>query len=315
LSNLSAEFAVNYFSLGGMEYATAAADGVAADEFGRSVAIDGDWIVVGSGLVEISGQALRGAAYVFRRSSATGAWSQQAKLVAPDGQAGDQFGSGVSISGNRIAIGSPGSNGSFPDQGAIYVFQFNADTGQWFWIGKLLAADGAQSDNLGGFAGGIAIDGDLILAGAVDHANTGAAYVFRRRPISSVQIEWIQEARLTAVDGETIDQFGFSVALNGGSALIGAPGVDSGSVLDRGAGYYFTRSAAGQWSFRQKLQASAGAPFDNAGRSVALGPTAAILGLPFADPDGPADQGSAAAWACGDIIFADGGEDFSGCGL
>jgi len=299
-------------------------DGAGGDEFGRSVAIDGDLIVVGSDLIPIDGEQLRGAAYVHRRSATTGTWTQEAKLTVPDdGLPFDQFASSVSVSGDTIAIGSPGSDGTFQDQGAIYVFDFILLTptfGQWIWTGKLLAPDGGQSDNLGAFSQGTVIRGDIIVAGAVDNNQDdnqiGAAYVFRRQFIDAQQIVWNFEAKLTPPDGESTDQFGFSVSHTGGSALVGAPSADDGDVLDRGAGYFFTRSPTGIWSFRQKLVAAGDQPFESGGRSVALSGTAALLGRPFAEPDGQQpDAGAVSAWSCGDLIFADGAEVFTGCGL
>jgi len=292
-------------------------DGAGGDEFGRSVAIDGDLIVVGSDLIPIDGEQLRGAAYVHRRSATTGTWTQEAKLTVPDGGLPfDQFASSVSVSGDTIAIGSPGSDAAFQDQGAVYVFQFNPSFGQWFWLGELLAPDAGQSDNLGSFARGTVIKGDMIVAGAVDNNQTGAAYVFRRQFIDAQQIVWNFEAKLTSPDGESTDQFGSSVSHTGGSALIGAPFADDGDVLDRGAGYFFTRSPTGIWSFRQKLVAAGDQPFDSGGRSVALSGSAALLGRPFAEPDGQQpDAGAVSAWSCGDLIFADGAEVFTGCGL
>jgi len=295
-------------------------DGAGGDEFGRSVAIDGDLIVVGSDLVSVDGQDSRGALYVHRWSDLAGMWIQEAKLTAPDGIAHDQFASGVSISGDIIAAGSPGSDAAFQDQGAVYVFQFNPSFGQWFWQDKLLAPDAGQSDDLGGFARGTMIRGDIIVAGAQDNNQDdnqiGAAYVFRRQVIDAQQIVWNFEAKLTPPDGQAGDQFGFSVSHTGGSALIGAPFADDGAVLDRGAGYFFTRSPGGVWTFRQKLVAAGDAPFEGGGRNVALSGTAALLGRPFAEPDEQQpDGGAVSAWSCGDLIFADGAEVFTGCGL
>ena len=294
-------------------------DGAGGDEFGRSVAIDGHVIVVGSDLISIDGEQSRGAAYVHRSSGDNSTWVQTAKLTVPDGgMPFDQFASSVSISGDTIAVGSPGSDAAFQDQGVIYVFHFDRVTptfGTWIWAGKLAAPDGAQSDNLGAFSQGTAIVGDIIIAGAVDHENIGAAYVFRREFISAEQAPWNFEAKLTPPDGQSGDSFGFSVSHTGGSALIGAPNAADGDVLSRGAGYFFTRSPAGEWSFRQKLVAAGDQPFENVGRSAALSGTAAMLGRPFAEPGGQTNLGAASAWSCGDLIFADGGEDFAGCGL
>ena len=98
------------------------------DEFGFSVAISGDTIVVGA---RSEGADDSGAAYVFVRSGTN--WSQQAYLKAANTGAGDNFGDTVAISANTIVVGAPfedssttgansTSNNSASDAGAAYVF-------------------------------------------------------------------------------------------------------------------------------------------------------------------------------------------------
>ena len=85
-----------------------AGDAAAGDFFGIHVAISGDTMVVGaSGDDDETGPNrinFIGSAYVFVRSGTT--WTQQAKLTASDGAAGDFFGRGVAVSGNTIVVGA-----------------------------------------------------------------------------------------------------------------------------------------------------------------------------------------------------------------
>src|SRR5579884_1576984 len=236
-----------------------AADGAAGDQFGGSVALSGDG---NTALVGADGKnGFQGAAYVFVRSGTT--WSQQQKLTAADGAAGDQFGGSVALSGdgNTALVGADGKNGF---QGAAYVFVRSGTT--WSQQQKLTAADGAAGDQFGGSVA-LSGDGNTALVGA-DGKNgfQGAAYVFVRSGTT-----WSQQQKLTASDGAAGDQFGGSVALSGddNTALVGAAGATIGSNADQGAAYVFVRSGT-TWSQQQKLTASDGAVDDFFGLSVAL---------------------------------------------
>ena len=80
-----------------------ASDGARIDKFGQSVAISGDTIVVGAYVADAP-LSDSGAAYVFVRSGTT--WTQQQKLTASDGRAGDEFGNSVAIAGETLAVGA-----------------------------------------------------------------------------------------------------------------------------------------------------------------------------------------------------------------
>ena len=146
----------------------------------------------------------------------------------------------------------------------------------------MIPSDGANSDFFG-YA--VSISGDTILVGAFADddkgKDSGSAYVFVRSGST-----WSQQAKLTAADGKTEDRFGWSLCIEGDTALIGAPdddGVDASGVDNRifnsGSGYVFIRSGS-TWSFQQKLAAAGGVPSGQAGKSVALSGDTAILGAP-----------------------------------
>ena len=83
-------------------------DGAAGDEFGYSVSIDGDTMVVGAHYDDDKGDN-SGSAYVFTRDTAgdlASGWTQVAKLTADDGAADDSFGYSVSIDGDTVVIGA-----------------------------------------------------------------------------------------------------------------------------------------------------------------------------------------------------------------
>lgn len=248
-----------------------ASDGAFGDWFGFSVDVDGDTVLVGARQANISLHADQGAAYVYVRTG--GVWSEQQKLVAGDGAAGDAYGSAVALDGDTAMVGAPtvdfGANGN---QGAAYVYLRTANS--WLQQQKLSAGDGGAGDH---FGSAVALDGNSALVGAFfadvgGRPDQGAAYVFTR-----AGVVWSQQQKLVAGDGAEDDYFGFPVAISGNTALMGADGADIGGNNDQGAAYVFLRSG-GNWSQQQKLLAPDGADGDYFGISVALSEDTAIVG-------------------------------------
>jgi hypothetical protein len=235
--------------------ALTATGGVFGDQFGIAVAISGDTAVVGAGGVG----SFQGAAYVFTRSGTV--WSQQQKLTATDGAAGDRFGSSVAISGETAVVGAWGVSSN---AGAAYVFTRSGTV--WSQQQKLTATGAAAGDD---FGISVALSGETALVGAdaVDSFK-GAAYVFTRSGTV-----WSQQQKLTATGAAAGDQFGCSVALSGKTAVVGALGASSYT----GAAYVFTRSGS-VWSQQQKLTATGGVAWDRLGSSVAISGETAVVG-------------------------------------
>jgi len=158
-----------------------ASDADAEDWFGGGMALDGDTLLVGAWRDDERGTDA-GAAYVFVRSGST--WTQQAKLTAPDSVAEDGFGmdGGLSVTGDRAAVGLPIDGIHRPDARGFYLFQRQGT--QWFPQAKVRAGDGYVYHFFGASVGfAIAMEGDTILVGdSSDDASGGAAgalYVFR----------------------------------------------------------------------------------------------------------------------------------------
>jgi hypothetical protein len=116
-------------------------------------------------------------------------------------------------------------------------------------------------------------------------------YVFTRAGST-----WTQQAKLLAGDAAPLDQFGFSVSLEGDSLAVGAP-FDDGTSADTGSAYVFTRSGTA-WSQTVKLTGAGEQSGDNFGRSVALSAGSLVVGAP-GDDDGGANAGSAAVFVNG----------------
>jgi hypothetical protein len=261
-------------------------DGAATDRFGQSVALDGDTALIGASYKTVSGHSAQGAAYVFTRI--VGGWTQQAELTGSDGADADLFGYSVALDGDTALIGArlKTVNGH-STQGAAYVFTRSG--GVWSQQAEMTGSDGASGDY---FGCSVALDGDTALIGASyktvsGHLAQGAAYVFTRS--GSV---WTQQAELTGSDGANDDTFGWSVALDADTALVGAFTKTMNGHNAQGAVYAFTRSG-GAWSQRAELTGSDGATTDYFGWSVALGGRITLVGAPGKTVSGHATQGAA----------------------
>jgi hypothetical protein len=204
--------------------------------FGYSVAISGDTIIVGSIYDDEKGP-YSGAAHVFVRSGTT--WTEQAKLMASDGEYDESFGNAVSIEGDTAIIGAYWDYYDYwVSKGSAYVFQRTGTT--WTEESKLYASDGERSDR---FGISVSISGNNAVIGAHgDDDNgqySGSAYVFVKSGTS-----WTEEKKLKASDGSAWDYYGYSVGLSGGTALIGSPKDDDKGSLSGSAYFYeFTTSS------------------------------------------------------------------------
>jgi len=245
-----------------------ASDAGASDKFGKSVSIsnDGNRAIVGAPQEDTSADDNAGAAYIFSRSGTT--WSQEAKIQSSDIEAGDQFGTGVSISGDatRVIVGAVYEDTTGTNAGSAYIFTRSGTT--WSQEAKIQASDAANSDHFGERVS-IDNDGDTALVAAsyedAGGSNAGAAYIFTRSGTT-----WSQQQKLVAGDPESSDRFGSSVSISGdgNTALIGAYQEDT-TATNAGSAYIFTRSGT-TWSQEAKIQASDAAADDDFGLAVSI---------------------------------------------
>jgi len=250
-----------------------ASDTAVEDWFGYSVAISGNTAMVGA-IFDRDGGSLSGSAYLF--DVTTG--NQIAKLTASDATAGDRFGSSVAISGNTALVGALQDDDGGSNSGSAYLF--DVTTGNQ--IAKLTASDAASNDN---FGSSVAISGNTALVGAFKDddagSRSGSAYLF---DITTGD----QIAKLTASDAAAFDRFGFSVAISGNTAMVGAYADDDGGNVS-GSAYLFDVTTGNQFA---KLTASDAAANDNFGWSVAISDNTALVGA-FGDNGEGFDSGSA----------------------
>ena len=250
----------------------------ANDNFGFAVALSGETVLVGARGVSNS----KGAAYVFIRNGTV--WTQQTKLNASDGAAGDDFGLSVSLSGNTAVIGAPFDTVDMKgSQGSAYVFTRTGTV--WTERKKLTANDGAADDR---FGRAVAVSQDIVVVGAVHdtigtNTSQGSAYVFGSN--------WEFMQKLTARDGAADDRFGNSVAISENNLVIGSSYESTLTELNQGSAYVFT--FLGRWEQQQKLTAADGAKQDYFGESVAISGDVVAVGASGDDFDQKTSQGSA----------------------
>lgn len=207
-----------------------ASDSAQNDKFGYSVAISGDYIVIGapSEDEDANGSATltnAGSAYIFyKNEGGADNWGQLQKIVAFDRTASDEFGNAVDIEGDCIVVGAYrngkdiNGNNLIQSAGAAYIF--SNTSGTWTQHQKITSTLRSTSAQFG-FS--LAIDGDYIAIGANwenegSNAKAGAAYIFKNS--SGV---WAQQKRILATDCFAYNEFGYSIAISGELVLIGAP--------------------------------------------------------------------------------------------
>lgn len=254
-----------------------AADGAMFNGFGFSVSVSGDTAIVGAAQDDDNG-SVSGSAYIFTRNGST--WTQQAKLLAADGESNDLFGHSIAISGDTAIVASPKDDDNGPDSGSAYVFTRNGNS--WTQQAKLSAADGESNDF---FGYSVSVSGNTAIVGAhMDDDNgsiSGSAYIFTRNGST-----WTQQAKLLAADGVSDDYFGTSVSISGDTAIVGAPDDDDNGSMS-GSAYVFTRSGS-VWTQQAKLLPSDGESNDYFGRFVSVSGNAAAVGAPFDNVNGSA---------------------------
>ncbi|MBN1509649.1 MAG: LEPR-XLL domain-containing protein, partial [Sedimentisphaerales bacterium] len=247
-----------------------ASDCAELDQFGWSVDISGDHIIVGA--PGASGSSL-GAAYIFKRDN-TG-WVQEAKLAASDGAGGDEFGASVAIDGAYAVVGAPGVENGY-SSGAAYVF--GRDGSDWTQQTTLLPSDVEYYNE---FGHSVSVSGDYALIGA----DRLGPCIFRRNGTV-----WTEEAKLDIPSHQTTIIWPDAVSIDGEYALVGvAQDSDKGGCA--GAAYVFKRDGI-DWTQQEKLLAPYGAQGDFFGYSVCIDGDYAVVGA-IQDDDNGQNSGSA----------------------
>jgi hypothetical protein len=263
-----------------------ASDAEDLDSFGHSVAISGDTVVVGAHHEAGVGGDRRGAAYVFERNEGgADSWGQRKKLTASDAEDEAWFGSSLAISGDTVVVGAYGEDGKGIDRGAAYLYV--AAGGHWQEV-AIPRAYGAADDDWFGFS--VAVSGDTMVVGAYGDdglgSDEGAAYVLERNQYGLDN--WGEVKKLTAMDHQAGDYFGYSVAISGDTVIVGAYGEDGGGN-NQGAAYIFARNhnpvdpmtpLADYWGQVKRLKAETPENNEWFGYSVAISGDTVVVGTP-----------------------------------
>jgi len=223
--------------------------GAPGDQFGRSVAISGDTVVVSAPYQTVSGEPNAGAAYVFVRQGTE--WAPQGPAsgashpIGTGSDAKEYFGLNVGISGDTIVVGAPYKDA---EMGAAYVFVREGTTwspqGPKVGTGTGPIGFGADPGDL--FGNSVAISGDTIVVGASHQrvsgkAGAGAAYVFVRQGT-----EWSPQGPAGTSNrigsGAAGDYLGSAVAISGNTIAVAAVHHAVGASTNAGTAYVFQRT-------------------------------------------------------------------------
>jgi VCBS repeat-containing protein len=257
-------------------------NGTTSTTFAYSVAASRDFVVTGTPR-DLAGTNRAGSAYIYSRNAAgPNTWTQVKKLIGTGTQTTtDQFGNSVAISSNTIAVGAYGTG-----TGTAYVFDRNqGGTDNWGVTTKLTPADGASADR---FGSAVAMDGDTLVVGSSRNpalgtaARIGAAYVYSRNQGGAGN--WGLVKKVIPTDGADGDEFGFSVAINRDTVVIGSRVNSMGNNVNRGGSVYiFDRNQGGSnnWGLVRKISGSDTANNDLFGQAVGLSGNLLVVGAPF----------------------------------
>ena len=208
---------------------------------------------------------------------------QAAKLAADDGDPGDSFGFSVAVDGSTAVVGAPDDREPNGERaGSAYVFERR--DGVWTQARKLAAGDGDSED---GFGSSVTVDGSTAVIGAPDdegpdNSSLGSVYVFERR-----DRVWTQAQKLTPEESSGVDEFGFSVTVDGSRAVVSAfgDGIPIGNLA--GAAYVFERRDD-SWVQTRMLTPADGDGEDAFGFSVGTSGSTTLVGaFGDEDPNGP----------------------------
>ena len=250
-NNLTSSGSVYIYNLDGTgEVKLTASDAAAGDNFGKSVAIGNNKIVVGARTRDVGTLENAGSVYVYDLDG-----TNEVKITASDAASADYFGASVAIAHNKIVVGAylddAGNNNNLTNSGSAYVYNLDG-TGEV----KLTASDANLNDVLGI---SVAIGSNKIVTGSTgdddDGTNSGSVYVY--------DLDGTNELKITASDGAADARFGVSVAIAHNKIVVGAAyrNTQTGDV------YVYNLDGTGE----TKITASDAASGDYFGWDVAIG--------------------------------------------
>lgn len=228
-------------------------DGISPTEFGESVAVSHNRILIGARSMLASNGRLSGTAYLYTYRGRKHGWVMDAEIEPPDGTDGDEFGRSVALGPHRLFVGARFAfNAEGVQSGAVYVYKKRRN--EWQLETKLTDPNGGDQDQLGRAISFDTKSSQYLAVGSrkgeTDEGESqGKVLIFMPRGMT-----WVMSQEIAADDGVEGDYFGQSLKLSGDLMVIGArnaPDSDGNAV---GAAYIYSLSKPEEtWKMVQKL--------------------------------------------------------------
>ena len=254
--------------------------GTQDDQFGWSVAIDGNWAIAGAPDANSYGSTDGGSAYVYRKSDQS--WEFHSRLAESNLQTGDRFGHTVALEGGTLVVGAPKSDAVKFNSGSAFVYEFDG----WNWqLKNQLTQTNANAGDQFGIS--VALDGAQLAVGAVsgDGAteNSGTVSVFE----ADATNQWSLDQTILATSGQANDRFGWSVDIDDGILVVGAP------QAERSGKAFVFRDWNGSWNQVASIAGTDSATGDQFGHSVSVNGNFIAVGAKEHDHQGVNNSGAA----------------------
>lgn len=250
---------------------------------GTTLAMQGDTALISAPGEPGASGASFGAVYVFVKSN--GLWSQQARLVAAAPAALREFGTSLALDGDTAAVACvqdshfTAGGTETTNVGSVTIFVRNGTT--WSQQKKLYASDFANNDS---FGAGLALEGNHLLVGAPGDSDgtgsgqvqIGSVYWFSRSGTT-----WTQSSKFRSGNTRDNQRFGCAIAIDNGSAVIGAYSLVSG-LYYAGQAFVFTFNGSA-WSRQAAIEPPTSASYILFGNRVAISGNTVLIGAPGTD--------------------------------
>jgi hypothetical protein len=225
-------------------------------EFGRTVAIKGNMVIVGARFARADAVERAGAVYVFGKHGDS--WQFEEKIISPAPETEDNFGRALAIQGDSLVVTARKTSA---EEGAAYVFVYT--DGRWIHQATLVASDPTAGAY---FGQSVDIQGDMMAISArnANPNSAGGFYLFRKSGDG-----WLEIAKVTPSDGKLEDQYGFAIVMSGDTIAVGSRRADVNGVKDTGAAYVYSLKGDSV-EFITKLTAKDKISGDQFGQSIAI---------------------------------------------
>jgi hypothetical protein len=273
-------------------------DGIESDRYGRRVLGYGDYLLIAAPAADPYGQK-SGCIYVYHRNEGgPDNWGFTQKIIAPYGGSHHNFGDFYSISNDYLIASSWGFNTPDIDKvGRAFVYKLGLEEpGQWGYVHELIGSD-LIGEAWFGF--GVVMHDDHAIIGAYKDnemgAQTGAAYIFRRKSSNSDQ--WVEVTKLTSSNPTDLEHFGLSVTINENYAVAMTESME-GDELNLGYVYFFQRTSLFPEKWEEvAIDTLTGIPFGKKyAQMLAMNENYLVVGKREDDFPGNPDEGSASVY-------------------